>query len=41
MCLINGHVGSIMCLIKGHWEYRVWLCLIKGRVGRHGEYKGV
>ena len=32
MCLIKGHVGSIVCLIKGHhWE--VWLCLIKGHVG--------
>ena len=29
MCLINGHVGSIVCLIKGtRWWYMV--CLING-----------
>ena len=29
MCLIKGHVGSIVCLIKGHVGRGVWdtLCL--------------
>ena len=45
VCIINGYVGSMVCLIKGHaWRYMMWLikghvgsivCLIKGHVGRY------
>ena len=37
MCLINGHVGSIVCLIKGQGRSRV--CLITGHVERYGVFK--
>ena len=37
MCLINGHVGSIVCLIKGQGKSRV--CLITGHVERYGVFK--
>ena len=36
MCLINGHVGSIVCLINGHVASIV--CLIKGPDGRYGVF---
>ena len=37
MCLINGHVVSIVCLIKGQGRSRV--CLITGHVERYGVFK--
>ena len=37
MGLINGHVGSIVCLIKGQGRSRV--CLITGHVERYGVFK--
>ena len=35
MCLIKGHVGSIVCLIKGHVGMG---CLIKGHRWRYGVF---
>ena len=39
MCLISGHVGSIMCLIKG--QVGGMVCLIKGHVCMFRDTLGV